>query len=89
MPTQTPSPREFKYVPPEALRDLGDKFNKDLVVLFVYDQVMNATTVATWGRSSQDKERAASIGDEIIKVYRLVPASDLPASDFRTGPTPI
>jgi hypothetical protein len=46
------------HVPPEALAELGAKYNEDQVIVLSHRNDGDIVTVASWGRSERDSELA-------------------------------
>jgi hypothetical protein len=57
------SKKAYKPVPVQAASAVADKYAKDVVVIVCWDKFFNKIHTTTYGRSPDDKEAAARLGE--------------------------
>lgn len=72
----------MKPIPVDAVRQIADQWQKDIVLVVAWNEASSTTTVVTWGREPPQKVSAATAGDMIRRMLRLEGRAEV-HEDFR------
>lgn len=75
---------DYQPVPVQALREISDRFDKDILAIVTWDERHNMCHVTTYGRKAAHKAGAAELGDILAKAAGLSIEQVTHFEDFRT-----
>jgi hypothetical protein len=70
-------------IPVAMAQEIADGFAKDIVILLAWDKSSNTVGLVTWGRSPEQKEAAATVGDAIFAMVCADESLVTTHEDFR------
>jgi len=74
---------DYKPVPVAAAREIAERFEKQVVVVFAIDDAHDKSHVTTFGADEQDKHLAAALGTLFSRVVGVKPIEQEFFEDFR------
>lgn len=75
--------KKYKPVPVEAARELADKYDKSIVLIWSWDPVHGLLHTTTYGKSLQEKHWAAQGGEIAAKALGAIMTEKEVYEDFR------
>ena len=63
--------KAYKGVTVAAARKIAVEFDKDMVIILAYDAIHAMTHTTTYGKSAEDKEAAAMLGEQLTAACNV------------------
>src|SRR5437588_9363562 len=76
---------EYKPIPVEAAKEISDKYEKSIVLIWSWDPVHELLHTTTYGKSIQEKNWAARGGEIAAEALGAIMTEKDTYEDFRPG----